>query len=97
MLREGWQAINDDYPAEFNFTQPLLFDTLNPELLVPGPTEEPVSVKGAILDRGEFEAMRREYYELRQWDPDTGLPTRGPLESLNLSEAARGITSGRID
>jgi aldehyde:ferredoxin oxidoreductase len=86
LLREGWQALDDDYPAEFNFTQPLLFDTLNPELLVPGPTEEPVSVKGTILDRGEFEAMRREYYELRQWDPETGLPTTDGLEKLNLPE-----------
>ena len=78
-------------PAEFNFTQPLLFDTLNPQLLVPGPTEEPVSVKGAILDRGEFENMRREYYELRQWDPETGLPTADMLERMNLLEAVREL------
>ena len=45
------------------------------------------------VDRGviEFEAMRRDYYLLRGWDPNTGLPTTGALETLNLSEAAQEL------
>ncbi len=84
LLREGWDPSEDDAPAAFNFEEPLLFDMLNPELIVPGPTEEPVSVKGNTLDRGEFEKMRREYYQLRGWDPDTGLQKKEVFERLGM-------------
>ena len=46
---------------------------LNPRLIVPGPTEEPVSIRGNVLDRQKFEEMREEFYHLRGWDPKTGL------------------------
>ena len=88
LLREGWKAKDDDAPAEFNFTDPLVFDPLNPRMIVPGPTEEPVSVKGKVLDRGEFEAMRKEFYELRGWDADSGLQKAELLEQLDLSDVA---------
>jgi aldehyde:ferredoxin oxidoreductase len=88
LLREGWQAVTEDTPADFNFTEPLVFDSLNPQLIVPGPTEEPVSVKGTVLDRDEFEAMRREFYELRGWDAQTGLPGLEVLNRLGLSDVA---------
>lgn len=86
LLREGWQAVEDDAPPEFNFTQPIVFDKLNPQLIVPGPTEEPVSVKGKVLDRAEFEQMRRRYYRLRGWDPDTGLQKPEVFDRLDLPE-----------
>ena len=88
LLREGWQAKDDDAPADFNFTDPIVFDPLNPRLIVPGPTEEPVSVKGNVLDRGEFEAMRKQFYELRGWDTDSGLQKAALLERLDLSDVA---------
>jgi aldehyde:ferredoxin oxidoreductase len=88
LLREGWKAKDDDAPAEFNFTDPLVFDPLNPRMIVPGPTEEPVSVKGKVLDRGEFEAMRKVFYELRGWDADSGLQKAELLEQLDLSDVA---------
>lgn len=86
LLREGWQPRQGDTPAEFNFTKPARTDMLNPRLLVPGPTEEPVSVKGNLLDREQFERMRKEFYELRGWDPQTGLQKRLTLERLGLSD-----------
>ena len=88
LLREGWKAKDDDAPAEFNFTDPLVFDPLNPRLIVPGPAEEPVSVKGNVIDRGEFEAMRKKFYELRGWDADSGLQKAEILEQLDLSDVA---------
>ncbi len=88
LLREGWQAKDDDAPADFNFTDPIVFDPLNPRLIVPGPTEEPVSVKGNVLDRGEFEAMRKQFYALRGWDTDSGLQKAELLERLDLSDVA---------
>jgi aldehyde:ferredoxin oxidoreductase len=62
---------------------------LNPHLIVPGPTEEPVSVKGNTVDRGEFEKMRREYYELREWDPATGLQTPRVFDRLDMPEVGK--------
>lgn len=91
MMREGWQAKADDYPAEFNFSDPLVFDMLNPRLIVPGPTEEPVSVKDTILDRTEFETMRAEYYRLRGWDPETGLQKTSLMNRLGMSEVAAAL------
>jgi aldehyde:ferredoxin oxidoreductase len=86
LLREGWRARDDDLPAEFNFIEPVQTHMLNPELIVPGPAEEPVSVRGSVLDRQKFEGMRKEFYELRGWDPVSGLQTSGTLERLGLSD-----------
>ena len=91
LLREGWQAGDDDAPADFNFTDPLVFDSLNPRLIVPGPTEEPVSVKGNVLDRGEFEAMRKEFYELRDWDPESGLQKADLLIRLAMPDVIKEL------
>ena len=43
---------------------------------------------GWKVDRLEFEAAREEYYRLCGWDPDTGHPTRGTLERLELAWVA---------
>jgi aldehyde:ferredoxin oxidoreductase len=88
LLREGWRPREDDMPAEINFTEPVEGDPLNPKLLVPGEGEEPVSVRGNILDRDKFVVMRDEYYELRGWDAQTGLQREETLARLNLSDVA---------
>jgi len=93
LLREGWQAKEADVPAEFNFTEPIHADLLNPQLIVPGPGEEPVSVKGNVLDRNKFEEMREEFYGLRGWDPETGLQKVETLKSLDLSAVAKELKS----
>jgi aldehyde:ferredoxin oxidoreductase len=91
LLREGWKAKEDDIPADFNFNEPVQMDGLNPRLIVPGPDEEPVSVKGRVLDRARFEEMREKYYNLRGWNPETGLQTEERLESLGLSDLAQDL------
>lgn len=53
--------------------------------------EEPIKSgpgKGDILERDKFEKMLDEYYELRGWDKETGLPTRDKLEDVGLKEVA---------
>ena len=35
--------------------------------------------------------MRREFYDLRGWDADTGLQTAETLESLGLSDLAQDL------
>jgi aldehyde:ferredoxin oxidoreductase len=91
LLCEGWQAKDSDAPAEFNFTEPIRDDRLNPQLVVPGPGEEPVSIRGNVLDRKKFEAMREEYYGLRGWDAETGLQKTETLERLGLSDVAEDL------
>ena len=86
LLREGWKARDDDFPAEFNFEVPVTQDGLNPRLIVPGPTEEPVSVRGRVLDRAKFLEMRDTYYQLRGWDPETGLQTKERLKALGMDD-----------
>ena len=49
---------------------------------------EPVSRKGAVVDRQEFERMKDEYYAIRGWDPLTGLQTRRTLVRLGLKDVA---------
>jgi len=93
LLREGWRAKQGDEPAEFNFTEPIETDPLNPLLIVPGPGEEPVSVRGNVLDRQRFEEMREEFYELRGWDPKTGLQRLHTLERLGLRDVAGELLS----
>jgi aldehyde:ferredoxin oxidoreductase len=75
-------------PAESNFIEPAESDMLNPQLIVPGPTEEPVSVRGNVLDRQKFEEMREEFYNLRGWDPKTGLQKKETLARLGMNDVA---------
>jgi len=91
LLGEGWKAKEDDAPAEFNFTEPIMHDILNPQLIVPGPTEEPVSVKGNVLERDKFYKMREEFYALRGWDPETGLQKTETLNRIGLSDLAQDL------
>ncbi len=47
--------------------------------------------EGRRLDREKFEKMKDEYYSLRGWDVETGLPYRGTLEGLGLKEVADAL------
>jgi aldehyde:ferredoxin oxidoreductase len=42
------------------------------------------NARGAIMDRSGFERMLSEYYELRGWDVETGVPLQRTLERLDL-------------
>ncbi|MCU0822644.1 MAG: hypothetical protein MUC95_09280 [Spirochaetes bacterium] len=93
LLREGWKPEKNDSPAEFNFIKPLANDidnpTVNPNHFVPGPDEDPVCLKGNVLDREKFEVMRKEFYQLRGWDVETGLQKKTALERMGLSDVAQ--------
>ena len=56
--------------------------------------DEPVPdgvVKGARLDRERFRGLLRAYYELRGWDPETGIPTEAKLKELGLEDVASAL------
>jgi aldehyde:ferredoxin oxidoreductase len=91
LLREGRRAKDDDVPAEFNFTDPVETVFMNPEVIVPGPGKEVISRKGQTLDRGVFEEMRKAFYELRDWDTESGLQKAETLDRLGLSDMANDL------
>jgi aldehyde:ferredoxin oxidoreductase len=84
LLREGRQTPEADYPPEFNFTEPLEDMHHAPVPTVPGPDDRAVSWVGNRLDREKFKEMLREYYRLRGWDEETGIPRAGTLKALGL-------------
>jgi len=93
LAREGHRGRLSDALPEYNFTTPLKFDVLNPQMLVPGPDGNPVSRKGMTLDRSEFERMKGEYYLLRGWDVPSGRQTKTKLEELDLADVAGELGS----
>lgn len=86
MVREGRNLPGDDYPAEFNFTEPLGAGPRGGKVLVPGPDDKAIDATGKTLDRGKFTAMLKEYYGLRGWDEVTGLPRADTLKRLGLED-----------
>jgi len=47
--------------------------------------------KGARVDPEQLEKAKSEYYEWREWDVSTGLPTRRKLEELELNDVANEL------
>jgi len=84
LVREGHRGREDDTLEGFNFTIPLKGDFMNEECLLPGKDGEPFSRKGMVVDREQFEKMKDEYYRIRGWDVESGLPTWEKLRELNL-------------
>ncbi|HUT67793.1 MAG TPA: aldehyde ferredoxin oxidoreductase N-terminal domain-containing protein [Dehalococcoidales bacterium] len=86
MVREGHRVPEDDFPPEFNFTEPLGSGPRGGKVMVPGPRDEAVDATGNVLDRDKFSGMLREYYRLRGWDEETGLPRADTLNNLGLED-----------
>jgi aldehyde:ferredoxin oxidoreductase len=93
LLREGWGGRSGDQLLDYFFREPLkegevYFDY---NCLVLGKDDEVISKKGHVLDREEFETMKSEYYALREWDVESGMPTRRGLKALGLDDVADGL------
>ncbi|MFC1942189.1 aldehyde ferredoxin oxidoreductase family protein [Chloroflexota bacterium] len=56
------------------------------EQLPEGPT------KGAVLSREDIGKLLDEYYELRDWDKKSGLPTESKLVELGLADVAKDLS-----
>ena len=95
LLREGLQPEIDDIPAAFNFTDPVESVFMNPDVVVPGPGEEVIDRKGKTLKQDEYDAMKKEFYNLRGWDSGSGHQRTGTLERLDLSDLVQDLS--RID
>lgn len=86
LIREGRRVPEADFPPEFNFTEPLRQGPRGQKVVVPGPGDEVVEATGNHLDRDKFTGMLKEYYGLRGWDKETGMPTAGTLSALGLDD-----------
>ncbi|MFC1970539.1 aldehyde ferredoxin oxidoreductase N-terminal domain-containing protein [Chloroflexota bacterium] len=86
LLREGRRVPEADFPPEFNFTEPFMGNQHGDKMLVPGSDDEVVDTTGNILDRDKFISMLKEYYRLRGWDEETGLPRAETLVALELDD-----------
>ena len=93
LVREGRRGREDDKLPEDWHIRTLKATSTNTECLVPGRAGAVISRKGAVVDRAEFERMKDEYYQLRQWDVATGLQTRAKLEELGLGDVAKDLES----
>jgi aldehyde:ferredoxin oxidoreductase len=87
MLREGRKVPDADYPQEYNFTEPWRGSGTH-GMLVPGEGDSAVDMAGNTLDKTRFTEILKEYYRLRGWDEETGVPTLETLKSLGLEDVA---------
>ena len=91
VIRQGWGGREGDRLLDYVYDEPLPAAFGNPECLVPGKDGEITSRKGAVVERDKFEEMKSEYYELRGWDVESGLPTKANLKELELEDVASGL------
>ena len=82
-LREGRKVPEDDFPQEINFREPP--KPMGP-MRPPGPDDASESPPGIVLDREKFTNMLREYYRLRGWNEETGLPLKETVEEMGLDD-----------
>jgi aldehyde:ferredoxin oxidoreductase len=57
-------------------------------VMVPGPDDETVDATGKTLDRTKYASLLKEYYRLRGWDEETGLPRAETLSALGIDDLA---------
>ncbi|MBU2608870.1 MAG: hypothetical protein KKF26_06080, partial [Chloroflexi bacterium] len=75
LVREGRKGREDDTIPEADYTVPLKIEFGNPDGILPGKDGEVISRNGMVVDRGKFEQIKDEYYQLRGWNVKTGVQT----------------------
>lgn len=93
LLRQGRGGRQADKLMDYLHEEPLQDVFFNPDCLIPGQNGEIVSRKGARIDRSDFEKLKGEYYELRGWDVESGLPREAGLNELGLDDIAADLKS----
>ena len=52
--------------------------------------------KGVYVDPDKFEKAKDEYYALRGWDINTGIPTKETLVALGLQDVAKDLKNHKL-
>lgn len=86
-----WKPVNlreehDQLPERY-------FISTEDRILPPFPPADPPHPP---LEKDKFEATKVEYYKLRGWDVETGIPTRKRLEELGLKDVADKLEANGI-
>jgi aldehyde:ferredoxin oxidoreductase len=97
-LRQGWRGRKDDRILDYYHDEPLKQGDIffDPDGIMPGPEGAQISKLGFTVDRGAFEDLKTEYYELRGWGRATGFPTGSRLVDLGLSDIAEVLASKKL-
>ena len=69
---------------------------MNPELLVPGKDGKSVSREGSILDKSQFESIKKECYQIRGWHVANGLPTESKLVEIGLRDVGEELKKSGV-
>jgi len=88
LLRDGWGGRKGDKLLDYLHDESLQYNRFDEDCIVPDKNGKPVSRKGAKVERDEFERLKSEYYELRGWDEESGLPTKKNLNKLQITDVA---------
>ncbi|MFX0200940.1 MAG: aldehyde ferredoxin oxidoreductase N-terminal domain-containing protein [Candidatus Hodarchaeota archaeon] len=88
LIREGHNGRVADTLPDSCYTTSSEDDWRNPDNLIPGKDGQVTSKNGVMLDRGQFEKVKDEYYTLRGWDVSSGLQTQAKLEEIGLADIA---------
>ncbi|MFC1913761.1 aldehyde ferredoxin oxidoreductase N-terminal domain-containing protein [Chloroflexota bacterium] len=75
-----------DTLPEVWYHEPVKEAFMNPGMLIRGKDGKPISREGSILDKSQFESMKKEYYQLRGWHLTTGLPKESKLAEIGLKD-----------
>lgn len=86
LINQGWGGRQGDSILEYFYEEPAHGVYFNPECEVPDKEGRIISLKGARVDRDKFERMKSDYYTLRGWDIETGIPTQSKFEELGLQD-----------
>ncbi len=95
-LKDGHRGRQDDIIEERNYTTPLGAEVDNPDCIVPGKDGEVFCRKGMTVDKDEFENLKSEYYDIRGWDIETGLPKKIKLDELKLTDIAEELEARKL-
>ena len=94
LLREGRKVPAGDFPPAYCFTETFTRPDGGRDAVLPGPYGKPLRIRrsdldecddscvGGILDREKYTITLKEYYRLRGWDEETGLPPDETLQNM---------------
>jgi aldehyde:ferredoxin oxidoreductase len=91
LLRQGWGGRKGDKLLDYLYEKPIGYVRFDRECIVLGKDGAIASRQGEVVDREKFEEMKSEYYELRGWNVENGLPTEKKLKELELADIAAGL------
>jgi len=92
-VQEGHLIPEDDYPPEFNFTEPFYKSIHGTTMSMPGQGAQPVDATGRVLDKAQCNSMLEEFYDLRGWDRSTGLPSLKTLRELGMDDMTEAVAA----